>query len=116
MIRHAIIARFAALAAFGFAAACASEPAESVAAAPDAARGRAYAEQRCAACHAIGAGESVSPYPTATAFQLVADTPGMTQIALNAWLHTSHPTMPDLIVPPQRVDDLWAYLETLRSE
>jgi hypothetical protein len=42
--------------------------------------------------------------------------PGMTSIALNVWLHTSHPTMPNLLVEPDRIDDLSAYLETLKSD
>ncbi len=39
----------------------------------------------------------------------------MTRIALNAWLHTGHPTMPNVQVDQGETDDLWAYLLTLRD-
>jgi mono/diheme cytochrome c family protein len=79
------------------------------------ARGRDYAEAVCAACHAVAPGQIVSPDPAAPAFQSVANWPGMTALALQAWLRTSHPTMPDLIVAPDRIDDLSAYLSTLKE-
>lgn len=81
----------------------------------DATRGLMLAETVCAACHAISAGDAVSPNPNATPFAAVANTPGMTRIALNAWLHSSHPTMPNLLVSQDQTDDLWAYLLTLRQ-
>jgi mono/diheme cytochrome c family protein len=102
------------------AAACVAQPAEapvsSVGAAEtgDPTPGLRYAEQSCASCHAVAAGQSLSPNPSAPAFDAVANTPGMTGIALNAWLHTPHPSMPNLIVDPDRIDDLSAYLATLK--
>lgn len=81
----------------------------------DAAHGLTLAETICAACHAIGLGEAASPNPGATPFAVVANTPGMTSIALNAWLHTSHPTMPNLRINQDQTDDLWAYMLTLRE-
>src|SRR5512147_3189486 len=79
------------------ASACAS-PGESQSPAPQfdtaaAARGRTLAENVCSACHAVAPHQMQSPNPNALAFQAVADTPGMSATALNAWLHTSHPTM-----------------------
>lgn len=79
-----------------------------------AARGRVYAEQACASCHAVEAHQSNSPHPDAPPFDDVANMPGMTGYALNAWLHTSHPTMPNFIVDADHVDDVAAYLATLR--
>jgi len=78
--------------------------------------GRLYAEQSCAECHAITPGAAASPLPEAPTFSQVANTPGMTRIALNAWLHSPHPSMPQLIVPPERIDDLSAYLATLKQD
>jgi mono/diheme cytochrome c family protein len=77
-------------------------------------RGLAYAEQACAACHGVQAGESLSPVPQAPAFETLADTPGMTGLALNVWLHSPHQDMPHLMVDPDHVDDLWAYMASLR--
>lgn len=80
----------------------------------DATIGFAYAQQTCGSCHAVGAGEMRSPEARARPFDAIANTPGLTRTALNAWLHSSHTNMPDLIVEPGRVDDLHAYLLTLK--
>jgi mono/diheme cytochrome c family protein len=79
------------------------------------ARGRAYAQLACADCHAVAPDDTQSPNPAAPPFQSVANWPGMTPTALSAWLHTPHPTMPDLIIEPNRIDDLSAYLYTLKE-
>jgi mono/diheme cytochrome c family protein len=96
------------------AAACVSAvapPSEEVAAAT---RGFDYAQQTCASCHAIAAGEALSPNPAAPPFQAIAETPGMTVTALDVWLHSPHPTMPHLLVEPEHIDDVSAYLRSLR--
>lgn len=97
--------------------ACAATPPPSGATPAEvgnAALGFAFAEQTCGSCHAIGAGEMRSPNARARPFDAIANTPGLTRTALNAWLHSSHANMPDLIVESERVDDLHAYLLTLR--
>lgn len=80
----------------------------------NAALGRIYAEQTCAQCHAITSSAATSPLPEAPTFDQIANTPGMTRVALNAWLHSPHPSMPHIIVPPDKIDDLSAYLMTLK--
>lgn len=77
-------------------------------------RGLAYAQVNCAGCHAIAAGQRSSA-PRARSFEAIANTPGMTRIALSAWLHTSHPSMPNLIIDPKEIDDLSAYIATLKK-
>jgi mono/diheme cytochrome c family protein len=77
--------------------------------------GRAYAEENCASCHAVTAGQTRSPNPAAPTFETAANTPGMTSMAFNVWLQTPHPSMPNLIVGPDHIDDLSAYLATLRK-
>lgn len=102
--------------------ACAAPPVAEPPAAPGAvvdaagtpANGLAYAEQACGSCHAVGAGETWSPNPSAPPFEAIANTPGITRAALSAWLYSPHQNMPDLIVEHDRVDDLAAYLETLK--
>ncbi len=94
--------------------AAAHQPATVPAAdAGNAALGLVYAEQNCASCHAVRAAEMHSPDPRARPFDAIANTPGLTRTALNAWLHSSHTNMPNLIVDPDSVDDLHAYLATL---
>lgn len=87
----------------------------SSAAAGDPARGKAYAQTACASCHAIEAGAAVSPNSAAPSFQTLADAPGMSRMALGVLLRTPHENMPNLIVDAERIDDLAAYLESLRG-
>jgi mono/diheme cytochrome c family protein len=81
----------------------------------DAKAGHAYATSACAECHEVDAGMSFSPNPDAPSFQEVADTPGMTAQALTVWLQTSHPTMPDFIIKPDDMDNVIAYITSLRT-
>lgn len=80
------------------------------------AAGLEYARKTCARCHAVGSGQRLSPDPRARSFAAIASTPGMTATALNVWLHTSHPRMPNLIIDPKNIDDLSAYISTLKTE
>jgi mono/diheme cytochrome c family protein len=82
----------------------------------NAARGLAYATTACGECHSVASGQERSPVRTATPFEKVANTPGMTPMALNVWLHTSHPTMPNFIIDADRIDDLVAYIATLKKK
>ncbi len=52
-------------------------------------RGRAVAERRCATCHALQPDDTVSPNSAAAGLSRVASTRGMTELALQAVLHTS---------------------------
>ena len=82
----------------------------------DIAAGKAYAEQVCAACHAIHAGDLESPLFEATPFQTVADTPGMTELALSVWLQSSHPTMPNIVLEQDDMRNAIAYIRSLEGE
>jgi mono/diheme cytochrome c family protein len=76
--------------------------------------GAAYAKKVCAQCHATDR-SAASPEPTAPPFQDVANTPGMTGTALRVWLSTSHPTMPNIIVEPQDMGNVIAYILSLKD-
>ena len=76
--------------------------------------GRIYADTACASCHAVAPGQLRSPDPKAPTFEMIANVPGMTLMALNVVLHTSHKTMPNLIIESGRIEDLSAYLFTLK--
>jgi mono/diheme cytochrome c family protein len=76
-------------------------------------RGLAYARIVCAECHAVEPGQLDSPVREAPAFEVIANLPGMTPTALNAWLHAPHPSMPNVIVAPSDRDDVAAYLNSL---
>ena len=79
----------------------------------DIAAGAAYAEEVCAACHAVLANENMSPLPQAPTFQSVADTPGMTEMALTVWMQSSHPTMPNIILKSDELRNVVAYIRSL---
>ena len=74
-----------------------------------------YAQTYCATCHGIS--EEKSPLPQAPRFRHVADTTGMTATALQVWMQTSHPTMPNIIVAPNDMRNGPSILRlTARSE
>jgi mono/diheme cytochrome c family protein len=77
-------------------------------------RGRLLARQVCAECHAVERNQSSSHYSLAPSFTAVARTPGMTSIALNAFLHTSHRTMPNLILTDDQARGVIAYILSLK--
>jgi mono/diheme cytochrome c family protein len=78
--------------------------------------GEAYAEHVCAGCHAVLANEEFSRLSEAPTFQAVADTPGMTELALTVWLQSSHPTMPNVILTQDEMRNVVAYIRSLKSK
>jgi mono/diheme cytochrome c family protein len=92
-----------------------SSPAPSQVADGDVVRGHAYALQLCASCHAIDPGETRSPVPGAPTFQAAANARGMTEMALNVWMQSSHPTMPNVVVKPETMNHLVAYILSLKT-
>jgi mono/diheme cytochrome c family protein len=82
----------------------------------DIAAGQAYATKVCAACHAVLVNENMSPLAEAPTFQSVADTPGMTEMALTVWLQSSHPTMPNIILKPDDLRNVVAYIRSLAKK
>ena len=77
--------------------------------------GRQYAQSRCASCHLIDAGGNTSPVDEATPFQAIADTDGMTRTALVVFFRSPHPTMPNLIVRGDDIDNTIAYILSLKT-
>jgi mono/diheme cytochrome c family protein len=77
-------------------------------------RGRRYAQSVCAECHAVGPGE-LSRHAKAPSFKAIANSPGMTATALAVWFQTSHRTMPNLVIEHDTVDDLSAYILSMRG-
>jgi cytochrome c2 len=81
----------------------------------DARKGLNYARRVCAACHNVQRSDAKSPNSKAPPFKQIADTPGMSVTALTVWSRTTHPTMPSLIIEPNDMDDLIAYIPSLRN-
>ncbi len=77
--------------------------------------GRLLAQQVCSECHAVGKQDLGSPNSQAPSFARIADTPGMTAIALNVFLNTSHPTMPNIILTNDQTNEIVDYILSLRK-
>jgi mono/diheme cytochrome c family protein len=82
----------------------------------DVAAGRAFAREACDSCHVV---EPTDASPRIVAigpnFQDIANTKGMTATALRVFLTTSHPKMPNLILTPDQIADVSAYILSLRE-
>jgi mono/diheme cytochrome c family protein len=77
-------------------------------------QGLALAQQVCAECHAVQKQHNQSPNSDAPTFQRIASVPGMSATALSAALHTSHATMPNLVLDPDQLADITAYILSLK--
>ena len=76
--------------------------------------GRNLARQLCSECHAIEKTEARSANSAAPRFEAIANTRGMTATALSAALHTSHRTMPNVILERDDLSNIVAYILSLR--
>lgn len=77
--------------------------------------GRALALDVCVQCHEVEAGEREGKMPDPPAFQNLADDAAMTPLALRVFLHSPHANMPNLILSDADVDDVIAYIHSLKS-
>jgi len=79
--------------------------------------GRKLAVQDCRSCHHIGPG---SPGPQTRkeppSFYAIANMASTTPTSLYVFLHTSHPTMPNLRLDKKESDDVIAYILSLRRQ
>jgi mono/diheme cytochrome c family protein len=80
----------------------------------DAHQGENLAKGVCAECHAVEKGARRSPNGIAPSFESLVHTPGMTATALRVALRSPHQKMPNLRLSNDQVDDLYAYLQTLK--
>lgn len=80
-------------------------------------RGRLLASTACASCHATGA-TGPSPMADATPFREIVRRYPLDHLeeAFAEGLVTAHPAMPDHIFRASEIDDLIAWLETLKAE
>jgi mono/diheme cytochrome c family protein len=81
----------------------------------DVKKGRAFAEKICARCHAIDADVLQSPEPDAPGFQAIANSPGISWIALSVVLRTPHEQMPNLVLSPQEQANVIDYILSLKN-
>jgi cytochrome c len=79
----------------------------------DAARGHVLAQAWCASCHAVEKFTIPSDH-RAPAFTAIAAMRSMTPLAIRVFLQSSHEPMPNFILKKQDIDDLAAYITSLR--
>lgn len=81
-----------------------------------AARGRRLADDACAGCHATGPA-GPSPLADATPFRDVVHRRSLDQLEAGfaEGLVTAHPAMPAFVFRASEIDDLIAWLETLKD-
>jgi mono/diheme cytochrome c family protein len=81
-------------------------------------RGHAFAQASCASCHAIGPDAPLSPNPRAPEFVNIVNRQGLTAETLSPWLKGAHnyPNEMAFQLDPSKVDDLVAYMLTLKSQ
>ena len=49
-------------------------------------------------------------------FEDIGNTVGVTEAALQVWLTSNHPTMPDFVLTEQEIHDVVAYILSLKHE
>ena len=81
----------------------------------DAKKGRAFAEKVCAECHAIVPDQLQSKEPDAPSFQAIANSPGISWIALSVVLRTPHQAMPNLVLSSEEQANVIAYILSLKN-
>lgn len=94
-------------------------PDDAVGGPGDAERGRAMAEIHCSGCHAIGYGAK-SPYDGAPTFPAIVARGHVDDYA-EAFAegimvpHEGRVVMPEFVLNPQEIEDLLAYMKSLRK-
>ena len=80
--------------------------------AADAERGRELALRWCVACHVVD--EKEPGGDAGPAFASVVNRLGRTEDELRGWLSDPHPPMPDMNLSAVEIDDILAYILSLR--
>lgn len=88
--------------------------ASSMAIAADIGHGEKLARDWCSNCHLV-ASDQVSTGDGAPTFEVIAETAAVRTSDLRAWLADPHPPMPNLDLTVREIDDLLAYIESLRA-
>ncbi len=77
--------------------------------------GQQLAKTWCINCHVVSPGQTEGTSNGAPPFTAIAVQPGVTPMGLRVWLQTPHHRMPDLSLSNDQIDDVTAYILSLRS-
>ena len=73
--------------------------------------GARLARTVCSTCHAIGDDPKAKhPDPAAPSFVDVSRMPSTTELSLKVFLRSSHKNMPNIILTPEEIDSVAAYI------
>jgi mono/diheme cytochrome c family protein len=79
--------------------------------------GRDLAETVCIACHQSGAASPpLDPKSAAPSFVDISRMPSTNELAIKVFLRSSHPTMPNIILSPEEIDSVAAYILSLAKK
>jgi cytochrome c len=82
----------------------------------DVTAGHRLAETWCANCHVVDRASKSGASTGAPTFQAIADMKSVTPMSLRVFLQTPHQRMPDLHLSGGEIDDLTAYIFSLREK
>ena len=82
----------------------------------DVAHGRHLADTWCSSCHVVAPTTGCGTSNGAPPFSAVASTSSTTAMSLRAFLVTPYARMPDLHLPRDEIDDVSAYILSLRRK
>ena len=84
---------------------------------PDPGVGRHLAETVCSACHQIDAySQGPGPNRDAPNFVDISRMPSMNDLAIKLFLGFPHPSMPNIILSPEEIDSVTAYIRSLNKK
>lgn len=92
----------------------AAPPAGAQVAHGDAVNGQKLAQDWCSGCHAVDP-KSTQPRKDVPSFLSIARMPSTTSMSLQVWLQTPHPRMPDVQLTRPQIDDINAYILSLKG-
>ncbi len=83
----------------------------------DPSAGRRIAEMTCSACHQIGPGaEPKAAKSGAPSFVDISRMPSTNELAIKVFLRSSHANMPNIILSPEEIDSIAAYIVGLAKK
>ena len=80
-----------------------------------ASEGHRLAKAWCESCHAVESHVLEMPNEPPS-FQAIANSPGITPLALKVFFRTSHKNMPNLVIGQEQADALANYILSLKSK
>lgn len=78
-------------------------------------RGATMSRNMCSECHGVDSGQR-SRNPAAPTFEAIASSTGMTGLALEAALQSTHRLMPNVMLSREDRSDVIAYIQSLKAK